>query len=48
MKWYYLALLTWVLKIIMFLSIILIPVCKYSEDTYEWWDRPFGKALWNS
>ena len=44
MKWYYLALLTWILEIIMFASIILIPVCIYLRDLRDWWDKPFINA----
>ena len=44
MKWYYLALLTWILEIIMFISIVLIPVCIYLRDSHDWWETPFSEA----
>ena len=44
MKWYYLALLIWIAEIIMFASIILIPVVMYLRRWCIWWDRPFTEA----
>ena len=44
MKWYYLALITCIAEIIMFASVILIPVCMYLRDYYVWWNRPFSQA----
>jgi hypothetical protein len=38
---YYLALLVWILIIIMFASVILIPICMYLKDTFWLWYKPF-------
>lgn len=48
MKWYFLALLIWLLETIMFVSVILIPVIMYLRDNYEWFEKPFNTAYWNN
>lgn len=45
MKWYYLALLTWILKIILWVSIVGIPMEIYLRDNYEWFEDPFYEAF---
>ena len=42
--YYYLALLIWILIIIMFISIILIPVCMYLKHNSMLWYKPFSAA----
>ena len=44
MKYYFLALLVWIVMIIMFLTIILIPVVMHLRDNNEWFASPFSKA----
>ena len=41
---YYLALLTWILEIFMFASIILIPIVLVLREEYRWWKHPFYEA----
>lgn len=43
---YYIALLTWIAKIIMWVTIILIPVERHLSETYEAWRKPFYYWLW--
>lgn len=50
MKWYFLAFLVWIIEILMFASIILIPFVMYLRNETEWFARPFAKAdskKWN-
>lgn len=44
MKFYFLAFLIWILEIVMFASIVLIPVVMYLRDNYDWFERPFNEA----
>lgn len=44
MLWYYLALLIYIAIIIMFLSIILIPLFVYLNTETEWFREPFANA----
>ena len=44
MKWYCLAFLICIIEILMFASIILIPVVMYLRDECEWFEHPFIKA----
>lgn len=41
MKWYYLAILIWILEILMFISIIFIPAVMYLRDYHWWFNSPF-------
>jgi hypothetical protein len=50
MKWYFLAFLVWIIEILMFASIILIPFVMYLRNETEWFEHPFAKAdskKWN-
>ena len=47
MRWYYLALLICIVEIIMFASIILIPVAWCLREDFDWWSAPFYEARWN-
>ena len=47
MIWYYLAFLTWILEIILFISIIGIPVVLYLRDNNDWFAQPFAEAYCN-
>lgn len=44
MRWYYLALLTWIFKIILFVSIVGIPIEIYLSDSSDWFEKPFNEA----
>lgn len=44
MRFYYLALLTWIAEILMFASIIFIPVVLFLRNKYLWFIRPFEEA----
>lgn len=44
MKWFYLALLTWIFEILLFVSIIGIPICMYLRYTSRWFAFPFEEA----
>lgn len=44
MKWYYLALLIWIAEILMFASIVLLPVAIYLRNNNDWWENPFEEA----
>lgn len=44
MRYYFLAFVIWILEIVMFATIILIPVAMYLRDSYVWFDAPFGQA----
>lgn len=46
MKWYYLALLIWILKIILWVSILGIPIEIYISNNSEWFEKPFCEAEW--
>ena len=46
MKYYCLAALIWILEIIMFTSIIFIPMVIYLRVRYDWFEEPFGTAEW--
>lgn len=48
MRWYWLALLIWFIEILMFVSILLIPVVVYARDNNDWFHAPFRNAWWNS
>ena len=41
---YYLALLTWFSIILMFLSVIFIPLYAFLKNETKWYDKPFGEA----
>lgn len=41
MKYYYIALGIWILKILMWVTIILIPVERYLKDRFDYWHKPF-------
>lgn len=41
---YYLALFTRILEFIMCVSIVLIPICMYLMNKYDWWLQPFENA----
>lgn len=47
MRWYYLALLIYIAEIIMFASVVLIPLVMYLRDAEDWWKSPFTEARWN-
>ena len=44
----YIALIIWIAKIIMFLSIVLIPIAILLIDKYQWWKEPFDTAYYKS
>ena len=44
MIWYYLAFLILILEIILFISIIGIPVVLYLRDHNDWFSHPFNEA----
>lgn len=44
MKWYYLAALIWLLRILMFVSIIFIPAVIYLINHNWWFYNPFFAA----
>ena len=44
---YYLALLTWILEIFMFASIILIPIVLILREEFDWWQKPFKEASYH-
>ena len=44
---YYLALLTWILEIIMFASIVLIPIVLILREESDWWQKPFEEASYH-
>ena len=48
MKWYYLAFLICILEIIMIATIVLIPLVRYLRDYYDWFEKPFEMAFWES
>ena len=44
MKWYYLASLIWVTRLLLFVTIIGIPLVMYLMDNNEWFEAPFNCA----
>ena len=45
---YYLAFIIWILKIMLFITIIGIPIERILSDHFDLWGEPFNWALWNS
>ena len=44
MRWYLLAFLVWIAEIIMFLTILLIPVCMWLRGNCFFFEKPFTAA----
>lgn len=44
MKWFYLAFLIWIVEILLFVSIIAIPLCMWLRDSYLSFGNPFWWA----
>lgn len=44
MKYYFIAFGIWILKILMWATIILIPVERYLTDRFHYWYMPFIEA----
>lgn len=44
MRYYFLALLVWLIKILLWISIIGIAIERYLSDNNRWFDTPFEKA----
>lgn len=48
MRYYFLAFAIWILEIVMFASIALIPIVVDLRDSYPWFYRPFRQAAYVS
>lgn len=44
MKYYFLAFIFWIIKIILWISIIGIPIERYLADRIGWFYKPFAEA----
>ena len=44
MKYYYLAFIIWISKILLWISIIGIPIDLYLTNNTNWFDEPFKEA----
>lgn len=44
MKYYYLAFIIWIAKILLWISIIGIPTDMYLTNNTNWFDKPFKEA----